>query len=71
MERVLFQKQSKTSNVIILNEQDLNRFIIENQFSVIQIVDLYGARPTNVLRFLVEYEEEPKKTKNKKMIKND
>ena len=56
MERVIFQRISERSTIAVVAEADLITMIQDNGLKILQIVDLLGSRPINVLRYLVEYE---------------
>lgn len=56
MERVIFQRISERSTITVVAEADLITMIQDNGLKILQIIDLLGSRPINVLRYLVEYE---------------
>jgi len=56
---VLFSRFRPDSKIKIMAEPEMIEFLQKKEYHVLQIVDLLGSRPINVLRYLVEYQEMP------------
>lgn len=56
MQGTIFQRIKNNSNIKVVAEPELIEIIQDNGYKILQIVDLLGSRPINVLRYLVEFE---------------
>ena len=56
-EKMIFSRIDRNSKLTVLTEPEMIDFLQNDKFNILQVCDLLGSRPINVLRYLIEYTE--------------